>query len=340
MNYILYADGSFLHFFHSKTRGLCLKIKKQGRWGENICLCPNAKEGFSVYLDKSEKIHILCSNIKNDIIYITNKNSAWQTFTLSVGKPEISPLEFKIASSRGILSFFYSASFKDSVILVHCVLGKNAKPQNLDCLLTTCAKFSVSSGKVYYTNKENVLGFRDFPDGKPDDFVEIAKGGTYPYAVSLNSKEYLLYKKDGFIFLNNNKIFSDALAISPVISNKDNKLTIQWKSNNFVRYLTSFNNGVTWSSPMRFIRSGKEISKFCIQTGDEAHICYGQNINPEPVIFGKTNLFFYETPSLSPLADFEDSASGEYKKLKILIDMQSREIKTLKSKIKKLENLD
>ena len=107
-----------------------------------------------------------------------------------------------------------------------------------------------------------------------------------------------------------------------------------------MRYLTSFNNGATWSSPMRFIGSGEKISKFCIQTGGEAHICYGQNIKPEPVIYGKTNLFFYETPSNPISFDTEDFSPAEYKKLKILIDMQNREIKTLKSKIKKLESLD
>lgn len=340
MNYILYADNAFLHFFHSQTKGLCLKIKKNGRWSQTAYLCPDAKDGFSVYLDKNEKAHILCSNINNDIIYITNKNSEWQAFVLSVGKPDISPIEFKIASSRDILSFFYTAHFKDSVILVHCVLGKNAKPESLDTLLKSNPEFSVSSGKVYYTNKDNILGCRDFSDGKPDEFVEIAENAVYPYAVNINSKEYLLYKKDGFIFLNNNKIFSDPLCISPCISSKDNKLCIQWKSNNFVRYLTSFNNGVTWSCPMRFIGSSEKILKFCIQTGEDAHICYGQDIKPEPVIYGKTNLFFYEAPSVLPNTLTEDFSPAEYKKLRILIDMQSREIKTLKSRIKKLENSD
>lgn len=340
MNYILYADNAFMHFFHSKTKGLCLKIKKNGQWSDTSFLCHDSKDGFFVYLDKNEKIHILCCNIKNDIIYITNKNSEWQTFVLSIGKPDISPLEFKIAQTGNILSFFYSASFKDSVILVHCILGKNAKPESLDCLLTTCAKFSVNLGKIYYTNKDGILGFRDFSDGKPGEFFKIAENATYPYAVNINSKEYLLYKKDGFIFLNNTKIFSDPLCTFPVISNKDNKLTIQWKSNSFVRYLTSFNNGATWSSPMRFIGSGEEICTFFIQTGGQSHICYGQNMNPDPVIYGKTNLFFYETPDISTPTDTEEFLPTEYKKLQILIDMQNREIKTLKSRIKKLENSD
>lgn len=339
MNYILYLDNTFMHFFCSGVQGLVLKTKKDGHWSKSITICQEVLPGFCVFLDKDKQIHILCTNKNNDILYITQKNRLWQKYVLSKGNPEIFPIQFKIAQTGNLLNFFYTANFRDDTILVHCILGDNAKPEILDSLYTDCPQFSVNLGKVYYTNKEKVLGYRDFSDGKPGEFSKTEEDALFPYSVTINAKEYLLYLKNTFIYLNGEKIFSDSLCRSPIISARDNKLTIQWKSNSFVRYLTSFNNGATWSSPMRFIGSGGVITSFCIEDGNDAHICYGQNLNPEPVIYGKTNLFFFEAPSPQTFTKGEFN-SDEYRKLRILVDMQRKEIKTLKSKIKKLENSD
>ncbi len=292
MNYILYTDNTFMHFFHSPSEGLCLKEKKKGRWSEPEIIYREALDGFSVYSDSKGLIHILCADKKGAIFYITKKDEEWKCFTLSGENPDILPIEFKIAKAGNIINFFYTAEYKRSYILVHCVLGKNAKPEILDTLYHNSPAFSVSSDKVYYTNQDKVLGFCNFSDSKPALFSKIAENATDCYAVNFCDKEYTLYKKDSFIVLNGTEIFSDPLAEKPLISVMDNKLTVQWKSNNFVRYLTSFNNGVTWSAPMRFIGSGEKICEFCILNHGEPHICYGQNLKPDPVIYGKSNLFF------------------------------------------------
>ena len=316
-----------------------LKRKQNGRWENSVSLYRDAKDGFFVYMDDDKTLHILCTDSKNNIVYITNKNCGFNNYILSHGNEEISPLEFKIAKAGNILNFFYTAHYKETIILVHCVMGANAKPEILDTLHDDCKDFCIGGTRIYYTNKNKELGYRNFSDSKPDNFVLVEHDAYCPYFTKSCDEEYLLYKKEDFLYFNKNQIFKDLSGEKPILLIRDNKLTIQWKSGSFVRYLTSFNNGITWSAPMRFIGSGDKICEFLVDTGDGAELFYGQNLTPEPVIFGKSNLFFTEAPkSKKSLASHHEPE--EYMRLKLMIDMQNNEIKTLKSKIKKLENCD
>ena len=339
LNYITYRDKSFLHFYHTASEGLCLKEKRKGRWSDTFHLCYEAKKGFCAYCDSDGVIHILCTDDDGKIIYIKEKNLEWNQYILSEGNNEIIPVSFRIVKAGNIMNFFYSARYNASMILVHCVLGDNAMPERIDALDTKHPEFCICDNKVYYTNENNVLGYRDFSDSKPGVFVELEKDAYFGYVTKVEGKEFLVYKKDNFLYVNHDRTYLDEKAMMPLLCQKDNKITLQWQSGNFVRYLTSFNGGVTWSSPMRFINNGVGICRFFIQTEDRCEYSYGQNLRTEPVVYGKSNLFFSEVPVIRrPMAiGVEEKASDEYKKMQILIDLQKREIKTLKSKIKELE---
>ena len=340
LNYIIYYNKSFFHFYHTKAEGLCLKVKEKNRWSDVLYLCPEAESGFCAFLDSDGVIHILCADKENRIIYLARKNFEWTKHILTQIKEDIKPIQFKIASAGNILNSFYSAKYQDKLILVHCILGANAKPENIDVLHPDSPEFSVCSNKIYYTNQNKVLGYRDFSDSKPGIFYEIEKNSIFPYAALIDGKEFLVYKKDDFLYVNHDRTYLDAHGVTPLIGSKDSRITLQWKSGNFIRYLTSFNNATTWSAPMRFINNGEELCRFSVQIGDFVENFYGQNLKNEPVIYGKSNLFFSETPIIKKQAErfSEEKEPEEYKKLKILIDLQKREIKTLKSKIKELEN--
>lgn len=335
MNCILYTNKTFLYFFHSHTDGLMLKCKKNGRWEEGLSLCRNALDGFFVYKDENEAIHILCADKENNIVYIHGKNFSWNNYILSKINNDITPLQFHIAKAGTLINFFYTALYKGEVILVHCVMGKNAKPEIIDTLFSA-SDFHINSSKIYYTNKNKALGFRDFSDSKPGSFVLIEQDALYPYHTSNHGNEYILYKKDDFLYFNKQAVFKDSLAEAPILIQGDNSLSIQWKSGIFVRYITSFNNGATWSAPMRFIGSGEQIYKFLIDCGSGLEHFYGQKMNPEPIIYGKSNLFFIEAPYQKDKASHH--SGEEYKRLRLMLDMQKNEIKALKSKIKMLEN--
>lgn len=337
MNYILYTDNSFLFFSHSPVEGLMLKRKSKRHWEENVSVYRDAKDGFFVYMDENKTIHILCTDSKNNIIYLTDKSSEWCDYVLSSVNPEIVPIEFKIAKAGNILNFFYTAKYKGSIILVHCVMGANAKPEILDTLCEDSADFNIGGTRIYYTNKNKALGYRDFSDSKPGNFIFIEQDAINPYFLKTNDGEYLLYKKGDSLYFNQNCIFKDLSSQKPILQIHDNKLIMQWKSGNFVRYITSFNNGITWSSPMRFIGSGDKVCEFLVDTGEGAEFFYGQNLLPDPVLYGKSTLFFSEIPKKAPVKHHEPE---EYTRLKLIIDMQKNEIKTLKSKIKKLENCE
>ena len=111
LNYIIYRDKSFLHFYHTASEGLCLKVKQKGRWGDVLKLCQESREGFCAYSDSDGIVHILCTDNDGKMIYLTDKNLKWNKYILSEGNNEITPIEFKIAKAGNILNFFCSAKY-------------------------------------------------------------------------------------------------------------------------------------------------------------------------------------------------------------------------------------
>ena len=284
MNYLICEKNHFTHFFYSKNKGICYKIKKGNFFGENIILYKNGLPGFSVYCDHDFNIHLICTDKQNNIVYFTKRNNIWRNFIISESIQNLIPLEFKITAFNGFLNFFYSALLESRTILVHCILNHGAMPEIIAELSHDYPHFHANNGKIYYTTKKNILGFKNFSDGKCDIFSPVAKDGIMPFSLVSENIEFLCYKKNNTLFFNSDPVFSDLSATLPIIIKNKNKISLMWKSNNFLRYITSFNNGATWSSPMRFI-NGEPPELFTIFANCKESTFYGHNKNKNPHIY-------------------------------------------------------
>lgn len=277
MNYLICEKNHFTHFFYLKNKGICYRVKKGSHFGDTVILYKEGLSGFSVYCDHNFNLHLICTNNKNEVVYFSKKNDIWTHFVLSKANDNLIPMQFKISEFGGFISFFYSALYKNTVLLIHCILSPGAMPEVISELLPSAPYFNTSYGRIYYTTSDNILGFKDFSDGKCGIFSPVTNNGIMPFSAILENTEYICFKKNNKIFLNTNELFIDSLATFPIICSKENKITVMWKSNSFVRYITSFNNGATWSAPMRFINNGLTPELFTVSANCQENVFYGHS---------------------------------------------------------------
>lgn len=373
-NYLISDQETLYHFFYKPGEGICFKEKNATHWNEYQILYRDGLDGFSAYCDSAGNIHLICTNGSHDIIYLFKRKEQWLKYVLASGKEEIIPLRFALSYCDSYMNLFYTASYSAEVVLVHCVLGNNAQPVTIDVLASDCADFFVFKNRVYYTNKQGVLGFQDASDGKPTVFESLIEGGRMPYLLAGDSKPLFVYKKKNTIYLEDTPIFEDYAANQPVLLKTDGKLILQWQSGSFIRYITSFNDGKTWSAPMRFISNGRDINCYQMQSGNDLEYYYGTHNSNELNIFGRpapnapftapqkdfrtTAVFHNSSPAEKPAVQEPPAEKNapekttaqsqaaskpspetdqiELQKLKIMIDMMANEVAELKKQIKVL----
>lgn len=305
-NYLISDQETLYHFFYKPGEGICFKEKNPTHWNEYQILYRDGMDGFGAFCDSSGNIHLICTNAAHDIIYLFKRQEQWLKYVLASGKEEVTPLYFTLSFCNTYMNLFYTAAYADEVILVHCILGDNAQPMTLDVLSSDCTDFFVFENRVYYTNKQGTLGFQDASDGKPNQFQPVVEGGRMPYILSADGKALFVYKKNNMIYLENDPVFEDYSSTKPILLKTDGKLILQWQSGSFIRYVTSFNNGKTWSSPMRFMSNGRNLNCYQKQEGNYFEHYYGTHNNKDLNIFGRPNIL---PPSPSTQKEFRTTAS-------------------------------
>lgn len=194
----------------------------------------DAKESFSV-TEKSGIIHIICISGDNYLTYIVKRDDNLKKYTLLKIKEECIVKKIGTTVIADMIHLIYSAEYRDEVILVHCVLGNNAKPVVIDKMEDE--NFFIGGGKVYYTNKAGVLGFQDFSDGKPDRFEVIAKDAKNPYLYRDSENEYLVYKKGDAIYINHELKAEDSEMRRPIIVKRNGRTLLIWESGAVLKYI-------------------------------------------------------------------------------------------------------
>ena len=320
-NYIIEQPEGTAHYFCKKGQGIWYRKRRGRKWTEDELLYAEGADGFAVYGDENGLTHLICTNKRHDTVYFVLKDGQWHKYILSVGRENVAPQEFCLISDHHRLHLFYTAVYNDEAILVHCLLGANAQPVTADKLSPAHIKICVAGGRIYYTNKEEVLGFREFGEGGLSEFSEVAKGGCMPAAVCAEGRVLLAYKYRHKLYFNGEVALEDFTAERPALIYKPDKLLLQWKSGSFARYMASFNMGKTWSAPMRFVCPSKAELYMC-PADTEITACYGYHSRDELILFGDPQLAVKDRPphyrlgEIAKLKEMVEELYGEVEKLK------------------------
>lgn len=290
MNYLVKNGIGGEYYFSKPYEGICMKrCDTYGKFGEHTQIVPLGKEPFSVLKTVDNRVHIVCPDGQNRLIYGVKQNNIWKKHTLCSLNPEFDILNMRLYTIAGRLNLLYSARINGEILLIHCILAGNAKPSTVAKLQTPY--FFLFGGKIFFTAKNGVLGFTELTDEKPEFFNILEKDATFPVLWEFCGKESLAFIRNSRLFINDKEIFFDEKIESPVFVKGTDRLYLMWKSGSFIRYISSFNGGITWSEPMRFISSGILPKVYSIQNGDEFRFYYGYERGNHLTLLGTSNIF-------------------------------------------------
>ena len=290
MNYLIKNGIGGEYYFHKPYEGICMKrCDTNGKFGEHTQIVPLGKEPFSVLKTHDSTVHILCLDGQNRLIYAKKRNNVWKKHTLSSLNPKISVLKMQIYTVNERLNLLYSARFNGEILLIHCILTENAKPSCLAKLSNHY--FCIFGGRVFYTAKNGALGFTTLDDEKPEFFNKLFADAQFPILWEFCGKENLAFIHDSRLYIDGREIVFDEKIEHPVFVRGTDRLYLMWKSSSFIRYISSFNGGITWSEPMRFISTGTLPKIYSLQNEDDFSFYYGYERGNHLTLLGASNLF-------------------------------------------------
>lgn len=328
-NFLIMPGGAAEHYFFRPYEGICMRSRKpDGLWQERVPVIEKGRDGFAVYADKGGTVHLICVNAENKLIYAVRKDGIWKKYVLSTLNEDIYVSRMQLYSVGSRLNLLYSALYNGETLLIHCILGDHAKPSTIASL--DSPHFCVFGDRVYCTNAQGELGYIVLADEKPTGFNKLYDDAYSCSLRTIGGKEIMLFERDSKLFVNGEEILYDNRLEQPVcVKGADNRLYIMWKSGSFVRYITSFNGGATWSEPMRFMSTGNTVSLYTAQEGENFFSYYGYHNANELTLLAKPNIF-------DASADYAIPAKTELEKLKSALDTTRREIADTKNELSRL----
>lgn len=213
---------------------------------------------------------------------------------------------------------FYVAKIGTEMFLIHCVLGNNAMPGVLSKL--SDKHYFLHDGRVYFSDADGTLGYCDFSDGKPTDFMPLFKNARSPYISGSGKDRHITWKSGSCVMLDGSPAIDASDAENPIITDGANAL-LMWESGGTVNYIPLTD---TTAAPMRFVSTANPPQLFCVQDGDRMYRLYGTYSDGKINIFGKSNIF--DITQTYPNTDLD-------KVIHLLNNMQT-EISDIKSHIK------
>ena len=292
-DFLVMIDGTAEHYFFRAYEGICVRRKNlQGVWQERICVYPEGRKVFAVYADKSACVNVICVNSKNEIVYLLRSGGEWRKHILVALNREITVLDIRLFCVRDRLNLLYSAQYGGENLLIHCILGDHAKP-NIVAILEN-SHFYIFQDRVYFTNSKGEMGYLSLLDEKPQGFKKLYDDAHFPILCNVKGNEILVYTKESKLFVNGEEILYDSRMEKPILVRDKEKLYVMWKSGGLIRYSVSFNDGATWSGPMRFLKIGTNTSLFVNQAGNSFNCFYGEFEDGRLSVFGCDDIFCNE----------------------------------------------
>ena len=278
------------HYYSLQNKGILVRRKDSNHlWSPSESVIADATGPFCVYGDSPQMIHLIFVDSDNNLSYATRQKDRWKTYKLSKLNPEIHPEYFRIYPVCGRLNLLYSVRYSGEILLIHCILGNHAKPHTVDKL--DSPHFWIYNSKAYYTNNQGACGYVDLHDEKPDTFCKLYDDARNISLYNMDGKEFTLFTRDNKLYVNNNEIIYDTRMELPAVTCSQGILYVMWKSGGYVRYITSKNQGNTWTSPMRYMTSGAEITQYFSEILGNSHLFYGYNTSCDLHLFSRPDIF-------------------------------------------------
>lgn len=250
MDYYIKNGGEEIHIFYDKNYGLVMKRDVPER------ICEKSGEAFGVYAN-GEGIHVICVSKENEILYLLINAEKITECKLCGLNEKFRVEKISISECGGRKFFLCSAEYGKERLLIHCVLGNNAMPSVID--KTADGYFFLFGDRVYYTDIKGVLGFQELADGKPDRFIPIAENGYEPYLCICGGIEYMVYRQDDAIYVNNIPKIKDEEASYPIITERGGEPMLMWHSGAVIKYV-----GLEKRSGIKRLISSGEQKLICI----------------------------------------------------------------------------
>ncbi len=332
-NYIVKYNDITQHYFYIPNQGLCVRSKSHSIWQNHKPVYRDCNGVFSVFTDPNGALHAICTNPQNELIYLSHRHGTWQSCAITRLKEDMKVLDINIFETQIGLNLLYTAVYLGETLLIHCVLGDNALPDTLDRL--SSPEFFFFRGRVYYTNTSGVLGYRDISDGKADNFNRLVPGGTMPYLYTRQGTDMIVYKKGSGIYFQNRPVIDDEYAKNPILAGNHNQLLLMWQNGDFVRYIVSTDGGTKWSGIMQYVNSGKSAQIYNVINNSRLYLYFGTHSGTDLHIYGKNDIFEPDPEPHQAAQSISDSIADPnmVTRLKIMIEMQKKEIADLKKQI-------
>lgn len=276
------------HYFSVSNSIFCRKRNRGNSWSDAEPIVEGGVASFCAYGDDAGISHIIHTDADNNLYYSQSQNHQTKTHCLSAIPAGIAPKSFRLYPVGGRLNLLYSAKYQEDYILVHCILGNQAKPHIVARL--NSPHFWVFKTQVYYSGSQGNIGYTKLEDEKPEGFTTLFENGKNVSVLEFDGTEIVVYTRENKLFANKNELVYDSRMEMPTLYLSQGKPYIMWKSGGYVRYVELSRDGTALGSPMRFMASDAEIQIFHVQTPTDIGMLYGYNTQYGLHLFGKPDL--------------------------------------------------
>lgn len=286
--------GRLINIFYKPYAGLCAGGQNaNGTWTLPEVILKNALPGFSVCLDGSDNLHMLCQDEKSNLLYMSCKNDSWSTQPVSGNiSREVRDKYPQICILSGDIYFFYviEALGKRTLFCQKYGSGGLSAPKAVDYVGRLSKAYMVLNEAdkylhVFYMKpgeKRGTPGYRVLEAGREDwsgftalnDRSDISGEQLLSVSYDGHSNLHICMQRGDehkfeLVHLKTRQGGNDrseaVLASSPypfmdssILSLKD-RLVVYWTREDRIFYCVSTDNGNTWSKPEKYNFSENEI---------------------------------------------------------------------------------
>lgn len=303
-NFLVPGKTCCEHYFYKPYEGIC--VRKQtpgGSFSERQPVIPGGSDTFCVYEASDGYVHIICTDSENHLIYAVRKDDCWKKYILSTLSKDIFVSDIRIYSIKNRLNFIYSALYNGETLMIHCILGDHARPTTVATLETS--HFYIWKERVYFTNSSGVLGYALLSDEKPSVFYPICDDAHFCTISALAGKDLMVFTRNSRLFIDSEELLYDSRMETPIFVRGADRSYIMWKSGSFIRYIASFNGGVTWSEPMRFMNTGITPTLYIAHHKNSYNMYYGYGGDKNITLLGAPDIFSNTSPAYSEIDELK-----------------------------------
>lgn len=328
-NYLINRSSGGEHYFFKPYEGICMSRRNpSGTFSEHSQIVALGLDTFSVFTSSDGSIHLICADSENMLVYANCRNNVWKRYILAKIPDGVVISNMHLYAVRGRLNLLYSAVYGGEHLLIHCVLGNHAKPSTVSAL--SGPHFFVYKNKVYYTKPDGALGFTTLDDEKPENFNRLYDDAKSGSVWEDSGKEFVIFIRNSRLFVNGKEILYDAAIENPIFVKGADRLYIMWKSGGFIRYISSFNGGVTWSEPMRFINTGITPKIYTYRSRDIYRLYYGYETKNNLTLLGVANAFS---------CDLNPQESSALRDVRSKLVEKTKEVENAKKEVERLNKI-